>query len=244
MRHAEPVSISVSTVNDKMDSFSTQRDELSPVNWWIGKSREWTESFLDQLDSMPVVKCVVLLGSTIRQRIHQRSDFDLLIVYEGDHRPRFNAPIEVDVRRYSVRELDRKLKERDEILCWALKYGVVVFDPDGVWQRLAAKVGDNVPLPSLSDADSRGRRSLERAVEMLKSRDEDAADDLVLAALTQIARRNLIAAGIFPASRPELPAQLRKLMPNNPVADALEKAMFGNASPAELVANAKLLIES
>ena len=111
-------------------------------------------------------------------------------------------------------------------------------------RRLAAKVGDNVPLPSLSDADSRGRRSLERAVEMLKSRDEDAADDLVLAALTQIARRNLIAAGIFPASRPELPAQLRELMPNNPVADALEKAMFGNASPAELVANAKLLIES
>lgn len=234
----------MSAVNDKRDSMPTQRDELSPVNWWIGKSREWTESFLDRLESMPVVKCVVLLGSTIRQRIHQRSDFDLLIVYEGDHRPRFNAPIEVDIRRYSVQELYRKLEERDDILCWALKYGVVVFDPDHVWQRLVAKVGDNVPLPSLDDAESRGRRSLKRAVEMLESRDEDAADDLVLAALTQIARRRLIAAGVFPASRPELPSQLRELMPNNPVADALDEAMFGNASAAELVARATVLIES
>jgi len=233
----------MSTVNETSDTTDQQRDELSPVNCWIGKSKEWTETLFDQLDRMANVKCVVLLGSTIRQRVHQRSDFDLLVVYEGQQRPQFDAPIEVDVRRYSAQELDRKLEERDEVLCWALKYGIVAFDPEEVWSRLVTKVGDDVPLPSLIEAESRSRKSLERAVEMLENHDEDAADDLVLAALTQIARRILIAAKVFPASRPELPSQLRELFPRHPVADALDEAMFGNASPAELVEKSKLLVE-
>ncbi len=233
----------MSTINEQTSTTDNQRNSLSSVKCWIGKSKEWAETLFRQLNRMTNVKSVVLLGSTIRQRVHPRSDFDILVVYAGDKRPQIDTPIEVDVRTYSAEELDKKLDERDEILCWALKYGILAFDPDGLWSRLAEKVGDIIPLPSLTEAESRGRRSLDRAAEMLENHDDEAADDLVLAALTQIARRILIAANVFPASRPELPSQLRLLFPQHPVAEALDEAMFGNMSPSELVDKAKLLID-
>lgn len=233
----------MSTINQQLGTTDSQEDSLASVKCWIGKSRKWAESFFSELNRLKNVKTVVLLGSTIRQRVHPRSDFDILLVYEGVEPPKVNAPIEVDLRMYSANELDKKLGERDEILCWALKYGIVAFDSDGLWASLAVKVGDQIPLPSRAEAESRGRKSLNRAIEMLDNHDEEAADDLVLAALTQIARGILIAWNVFPASRPELPSQLRSLFPHHPVADVLDEAMFGNSSPSKLIDKAKLLID-
>ena len=58
--------------------------------------------------------------------------------------------------------------------------------------------------------------------------DESAADDLILASLTQLVRERLIRHGIFPASRPELPDQLRAIDCDDPLAQLLDDAMFGD----------------
>lgn len=70
---------------------------------------------------------------------------------------------------------------------------------------------------------------------MLEVEDESAADDLLLAALTQFVRERLIRSGIFPASRPELPDQLREIDKDDPLAGLLEKAMEEESSLRDLM---------
>jgi hypothetical protein len=54
--------------------------------------------------------------------------------------------------------------------------------------------------------------------------DEDAAQEQRLVALTQEARAKLIRQGVYPASRPELPDQLRSLK-ENALAEKLDRAL-------------------
>jgi hypothetical protein len=70
--------------------------------------------------------------------------------------------------------------------------------------------------------------------EMWESGDEDAANDMILAALTQLVRMELIDLGLFPASRPELAEQLRQIRPGDSLAKALDDAMFTNLSSEQL----------
>ena len=70
---------------------------------------------------------------------------------------------------------------------------------------------------------------------MLQIGDESAADDLILAALTQFARKRLIENGVFPASRPELPDQLREIDQNDPVARLLYDAMYADPVPSDVI---------
>jgi hypothetical protein len=85
------------------------------------------------------------------------------------------------------------------------------------------------------EARTRARQTLERAKEMLEVDDDSAADDLVLSALTQFARERLIEHHVFPASRPELPDQLRELNRDDPLARLLDSAMFGDSMAKDLV---------
>jgi hypothetical protein len=70
---------------------------------------------------------------------------------------------------------------------------------------------------------------------MLKIGDDSAADDLILAGLTQLVRARLIESRIFPASRPELPQQLRIISQQDPLAQILEDAMYGDFAPCDLL---------
>jgi hypothetical protein len=70
---------------------------------------------------------------------------------------------------------------------------------------------------------------------MLNMGDDTAADDLILAGATQLVREVLIKGRVFPASRPELPGQLRSISPSDPLAQVLEDAMYGELAPSELL---------
>lgn len=70
---------------------------------------------------------------------------------------------------------------------------------------------------------------------MLELDDDSAADDLVLAALTQFARERLLNAHVFPASRPELPNQLRTLHSGDRLATLLESAMLEDSTAKDLL---------
>jgi hypothetical protein len=136
---------------------------------------------------------------------------------------------------YPLETVEEHLAAGHEVLGWAMKFGETLYDLDKAWETLEDKFRDQVPLPSASEATKRARESLMRAREMLKTGDESAADDLILAGLTQLVRARLIKSQIFPASRPELPQQLRIISPQDPLAQMLEDAMYGDFAPLHLL---------
>jgi predicted nucleotidyltransferase len=207
---------------------------VATVRRWAGDSRRWTAAFLRTAPLNNSIVAIVAMGSAVRERGHRRSDFDLLVIYRGP-RPLIKSPVEVDIRLVGLERIDDYVASGHEVVGWALKFGIPLYDPLKVWQNLRESWQDQIPLPSPTQATERAQNALARAKEMLEIGDESAADDLVLAAMTQFARVRLIRNGIYPASRPELPDQLRQLNPDNPLADWLERAMYGESSPDELI---------
>ena len=206
-------------------------DKLAGIRHWAGGSRQWMHTFLEDAPSRPEVLALVAMGSAVRDRGHGRSDFDILIVYRGI-RPTIEAPMEVDLRFARYEELNDLVAKGNEIVCWAMKFGIGLYDPEDRWGQLGHSWRGRIPLPSAIEARKRAVEALKRTEEMLQLGDESAADDLVLASLTQFARERLLRNGVFPASRPELPDQLRALNKGDSLAKLLESAMYGD-SPAE-----------
>ncbi|MEX0614028.1 MAG: nucleotidyltransferase domain-containing protein [Pirellulales bacterium] len=208
--------------------------ELGVVRRWVGNSENWLNSFLELVPSTPNVISVVVMGSAVRARGHRRSDLDLLILYRGK-RPSFDAPLEVDIRAYPVDSVEDKLARGHEIIGWAVKFGTALHDRERLWHNLQSSWVERVPLPSAAEAAERGYKSLSSAQEMLDAGDDTAAEDLVLAALTQFVRAKLIENRVFPASRPELPSQLRSISENDSLAQLLEDAMYSDNSASDLI---------
>lgn len=207
---------------------------LDVVRRWVGSSRNWIESFLAEAKSNPSIIAIVAMGSAVRERGHRRSDMDLLVLYSGK-RPLVEAPLEVDIRWYPINKLEELLSSGHEIVCWALKFGFALYDVEGRWTELERKWKDRIPMPSRSDALDRAQRSLQRAKEMLEAEDEAAASDLLLSAVTQFVRAQLIEHQVFPASRPELPKQLARVCPNDPLVVLLEDAMYQDEDAHSLI---------
>ena len=191
-------------------------------------------SFLAKVSSNESIVAVIVMGSSVRERGHRRSDLDLLVVYRGI-RPAIDAPLEVDIRFHAIDRVDEQVAKGHEVLCWAIKFGTALYDLEGMWERLRESWSERVPLPSAKQARERGRQTMTRAREMVSIGDESAADDLILAALTQFVRQQLIENDVFPASRPELPNQLRKIRRNDALAQLLDDAMYGDLAPENLL---------
>ena len=214
--------------------------DLSVVRRWIGDSEAWVRHLLVIAHEHPGIVAVVVMGSAVRPRGHRRSDVDLLVVYD-EVKPKLQPPVEVDIRYHSTRNLADLVIKGHEIVCWALKYGVPIYDPNGYWASFRKTWISKVGLPSAEEARARATRSLKAGRDMLEAGDDDAASDLILAALTQLARAELIDASVFPASRPELPMQLREISAGSGLAELLEEAMFSDGSTQELIARLRSL---
>lgn len=208
-------------------------NSLSAVRRWVGDSKSWLEWFLLAAQSNPSIVAIIVMGSAVRERGHRRSDFDLLVLYRGK-RPVIAAPIEVDIRWYPIEKVESLLALGHEIICWAMKFGIPLLDAESKWAELKARWSGRIPLPSISEALTRGQRSLQKAREMLDAGDDAAASDLLLAAVTQFVRARLLEHNVFPASRPELPKQLLAVSPADPLAALLEDAMFQDDDASEL----------
>jgi len=152
----------------------------------------------------------------------------------------------VDLRVFRSWEVDQKLNECDDLLGWAMRFGRVVFDRDQYWTNLYARWGTRLPFPSPEASVARAYRFERLAKEMISAGDFDAALEQVVAMLTHRSRASLLRAQVYPASRPELPLQLRKIG-EYPLAESLERALryrqiapdvlhelkFGTTQPAE-----------
>ena len=187
------------------------RSALARVRRWpSAEARAWVEDLVAMLCDDERVSAVVIYGSSVRDAAGS-SDIDLLFVHEGAPPELALPPLDVDARGYERSTVEAEVARGHEVLGWALRYGVLVWERDGFWSSLAARWRGAAPLPSADAAEERAARALRTSEDLRSAGDDDAAREQLLVALTQRARARLIRAGVYPRSRPELPLQLRTI---------------------------------
>jgi len=167
-------------------------------------------SNLGYLASQPDTAAIVAIGSAVRAAYHSRSDVDFLVITDGEAAPDRSRPIDVDLRMFRRCEIDQKIREGDDLLGWAIRFGRAVFDRDQFWASLRSQWARQLPFPSPEVSVARALRFERVARELVAMRDFEAALEQVAGMLTHRARASLLRARVYPASRPELPSSYAK----------------------------------
>lgn len=156
------------------------------------------------------VQAVVVFGSVVR--IATRSfDLDLLYIYEGE-KPNFdNRRMDVDLRGYERDKVVSLIQQGHDLMCWAITFGHVICEKNGFWTTVVAQHREALRLPSALEADQRAKKAWDLFSTTFSAGDIDAALEQFVTFLTHRARAKLIRAHVYPASRPELPQQLRAI---------------------------------
>jgi hypothetical protein len=191
------------------------------------------KEFLATAPGDPGICSIIAIGSAIRQYGHGRSDLDLLVLHDAA-RLKLKAPIAVDIRAYPIGNAEELIARGHEILCWSIRFGLALYDAKRSWEGLRQKWITKVPIPSETEALQRAERDMYAAKKMLEIGDETASGDLLLVAIAQASRATLIRHGVFPASRPELPEQLRAVRTPE-LACLLEDALRNDVAAQELL---------
>lgn len=195
---------------------------LLPIQRWpTQRSKAWVSSFLDSalLDDNIVV--VVAVGSTVRRDVTS-ADLDLVVLVKDVSSLTAKPPIEVDLRSYPSDQVDTLIAGGTDLLGWSVNYGKVLLQKEQAWDRVLERWQGRVPLPSGEIATQRAAEALRRFTNMMEVGDLDAAHEQALSYLTHLARAELIKKRVYPASRPELPEQLRAVSSDS-LAEPLEK---------------------
>lgn len=148
---------------------------------------------------------LILSGSTVRSQRTDVSDLDYHLVGKGIETKDLSS--ELDLHVLSEYELESELLGGDDFVQWSLRFGAIVFD-DGTVRRALALLFDRQPWPNVDRKRAHATRSLNLAHRFIATGDEDGALEQVRTALSLAARARLLAEGMFPLSRAELPAQL------------------------------------
>lgn len=199
----------------------------------------WLTDFLTEAGKDPSIVAVVASGSAVRPVVRSQ-DLDLLIVYTGN-RPTVQPtpPMDVDIRLEAVDTIERTIAGGQEFLIWAIAYGQPLLDRDRLWASLKSTCRDRLPLPSWERAAARAHRALTHSMVLSKMGDSEAAEEQKLSGLTHRAWAHLLRRGVLPASRPEIPDQL-KAHGDDKLAEELEQALESRPDPwAEQVARAR-----
>lgn len=207
----------------------TAFQDLAAVKRWpSADAREWVTRLVSYLCAQPQVRAVVLYGSAVRD-VEDSADVDLLFVYEG-YPPIFESPpLDVDVRGYESTEIDAQIAAGHDVLGWALRFGAPVWERSRFWSDLVARWRLKLPLPLPETAEARAEKAGRYYQELSAAGDDEAARDQLLTMLTQQARARLLRAGVFPGSRPELPAQLFEIG-EGVLADRLSQSITARVS--------------
>ena len=195
----------------------TQRPHVAPARWeaavcsWPDdQARGWARHLMQASRQNGTVNAVVATGSAVRN-VDRSDDLDLVLVYQAARPSLPRPPISVDLRCYDQADVSARLTAGHSYLSWAVRFGRVLFERDQWWSRLRAEWNDRLLLPSAAEAIERAQRAERQRDGLAAAGDDDAAAELQLAALTHRARAALTRSGVFPQSRPELAAQLRRI---------------------------------
>ena len=184
------------------------------------------------LEGLADTATVVLIGSGARDTMNGRSDIDILVLDDVEHRIRLKSPGDVHLQQYSRSRFLSRLEGGDDYPGWALRFGIPMRDPDGWWAKHVAAERDNPHWPDWRPKIDHARKRMSMASELLDVEDVDAASEELLFAASHVARAALLKHGVFPLSRPELPSQLEDIEPS--LAYLLELLIGGNVGTADL----------
>ena len=182
---------------------------------------------------------VVVIGSAARDAMNDQSDIDVLTLRDDDRRIRLNHPGNVHLQQESRSRFLDRLEDGDDYPGWALRFGVPVRDPDGWW---AERVTDelNAPhWPNWNPKVDHARKRMNMSLKLLKIGDVEASSEELMFAASHVARAILLKQGVFPLSRPELPAQLKESEPD--ISRLLENLISGSFTVASLEIGQKTL---
>jgi hypothetical protein len=166
---------------------------------------------------------LVLIGSIARP-VSQAVDVDLLYVYRDSAISFRDHPLDVDIRAYERSTFLERLTCRHDVITWALRYGRVICEKDQFWSSLVESFAGTLPLPRPEVAEERAKRAAVVHKRLVEIGDREAALEQQISLLTHRAWVLLLRAQVHPASRPELPQQLRAVGERS-IAAELESAL-------------------
>lgn len=178
--------------------------------WPTGRSKKWTAQFLKSAQHDRNIRAIVAIGSAVRPAVSS-VDLDLLVLCEEPTAFKAKPPMEIDLRVYAAKQVSSLIEGGNDLVGWAVKFGRALFQREGFWDSVLKAWSDTVPLPSLETAMQRAEDSFRRLNSVLEVGDSDAAHELAVSYLTHLSRAELIKRRVYPASRPELPEQLRSV---------------------------------
>ena len=176
--------------------------------WPTKLSKSWTENLVRAARDNDSILAVVAIGSAVRPNVAS-VDLDLIMIAGDSMTETLKPPIEIDLRVFGVSTVDAELAAGNDLLGWAVKFGQVLHQKDAYWDGVVASWANRLPFPSPDVADRRAREAYRRFRNVFELGDSNAARELAVSYLTHVARGLLLRQNIYPASRPELPAQLR-----------------------------------
>ncbi len=178
------------------------------LRWPTGRSKDWTFRFVNSARANRSIVAVVAVGSAVRPGVSS-ADLDLIVI-RADTGPFGDmAPLEIDLRNYSAADVDAQIASGNDLLVWAIKFGKALFQRNHYWDKLVNSWRDRLPLPSRAVARERAASAHRRLAKVFEFGDADASQEQAVSYLTHLARAELLDRGVYPASRPELPSQLR-----------------------------------
>ena len=204
------------------------------LRWPTPRSRDWTNTFLGSATSNPNVIAVIAIGSAVRPRVPS-ADVDLVVICKDPDAFNETPPIEVDLRVYSQADIDAQLKSGHDMLGWAVRFGRVLFQRDCFWDKIVDSWRHRLPLPSSKLARARAAAAYRHLTSVFELGDADAAHEQALSYLTHLARAELLNRWVYPASRPELPEQLRGIG-NFRLAEWLDRLLHGESTELSQIA--------
>ena len=178
--------------------------------WPTAASFHWLASFLERAEIDPNVVAVIVVGSAARPLVAS-DDLDLMVLCHDVKLLREKAPVEIDVRKANVDDVEKNIRARQDLAIWAARFGRPLLDKDGIWNGITRRWRDRLPLPDPAVALDRAAAARTRMEKMCAVGDEEARAELEISYRTHRARAALADAGVQPASRPELSSQLREL---------------------------------
>jgi hypothetical protein len=176
--------------------------------WPTSQSRTWTGTFLSSAQKDKNIMAVVAVGSAVRPSV-QSFDLDLVVICQEPSKMKAKPPIEIDLRAYAASRVDELIQSGNDLLGWTVKFGHVLFQRERFWDTVLKNWLERLPLPSADVASQRADDSYRRLSNVFELGDAEAAYEQALSYVTHLARAKLLEKRVYPASRPEIPRQLR-----------------------------------
>ncbi len=212
------------------------------LRWPSENARSWAEGFLCRLEDDERALCLVAVGSAVRP-VDRSADVDFVLVCRGRRQLALRPPPDVEVKVFCAEDVGEEISTGNDLLVSALRYGEIVHEREGYWTALRKAWEGRLPLPPVARAVNRADRSAQRLRMLLLVGDAKEVRFELLTMLTQLARARLLGRAVHPASRPELPDQLRRIG-EDALAEALLDALEGRKAPGEILSTLGIDLQS